>query len=252
MTRVRPLGTRHDGSRLMIAAAVAAVLAGGACHPAARLDTRPSGPDGPVAVEVPGAPSVHADLYGGGELGVVILAHGGSSTRASWAPQAGHLAAAGFHVLVVEAQAAADLAAGRETPCLYDEACLAKDVLSGVRYLRALGATSIALIGGSMGGAAAAQASVDAAPGQIQHLVLLAPAAIDAPERIQGVKLFIATREDANDSGPRLPGIQAQYDRAGEPKRLVVLEGSAHAQRVFETADATTVLKEIVQFLRTP
>ena len=98
---------------------------------------------------------------------------------------------------------------------------------------------------------AVAQASVEADRGEIQHLVLLAPAAIAAPDRIQGNKLFITTREDANAAGLRLPGIQAQYEKAPEPKRLVVLAGSAHAQRILLTADGDAVIRDILEFLRT-
>ena len=217
---------------LLTRKALAAVLVSVACRPAAQGINPDSQPARRISIDVRDASPLQADLYGAGGRGVVMFAHGGYSTRLSWAPQAKRIAGAGFRVLVVEARAAAELASGRETPCLYDERCLAKDVLAGVRYLRNLGVDSIALMGGSMGGGAVAQASVEAEPGQIQHTVLLAPATIAAPERIQGHKLFITTREDANAAGPRLPGIRAQFERALEPKRLVVLEGAAHAQRI--------------------
>jgi pimeloyl-ACP methyl ester carboxylesterase len=231
--------------------ALAAVLVSVACRPAAQGINPESQPARRISIDVREASPLQADLYGAGGRGVVMFAHGGYSTRLSWAPQAKRIAGAGFRVLVVEARAAAELASGRETPCLYDERCLAKDVLASVRYLRTLGVDSIALMGGSMGGGAVAQASVEAEPGQIQHIVLLAPATIAAPERIQGHKLFIMTREDANAAGPRLPGIRAEFERALEPKRLVVLEGSAHAQRIFLTADGDAVMQDILAFLRT-
>ena len=34
-----------------------------------------------------------------------------------------------------------------------------------------------------------------------------------------------------------------------EPKRMVVLEGSAHAQQMFQTEDAERVMDEILAFL---
>jgi len=230
--------------------ALATVLVSVACRPAAQGINPESRPARPISIDVRGASPLQADLYGAGGRGVVMFAHGGYSTRLSWAPQAKRIAGAGFRVLVVEARAAAELASGRETPCLYDAGCLAKDVLAGVRYLRSLGVDSIALMGGSMGGGAVAQASVEAKPGQIQHVVLLAPATIATPERIQGHKLFITTREDANAAGPRLPGILAQFEKTLEPKRLVVLEGAAHAQRIFSTGDGDAVLQDILAFLR--
>ena len=42
-------------------------------------------------------------------------------------------------------------------------------------------------------------------------------------------------RDDANDAGLRLPRIRAQYEKSPDPKELVILEGSAHAQFIFET-----------------
>jgi pimeloyl-ACP methyl ester carboxylesterase len=138
------------------------VLVGAACHPRQTFVAE-SVPVRQASVDVPGSASIQADVYGTGGRGVVILAHGGRySSRSSWAPEARKIASAGFHVLVLETHAAADLAAGKETPCLYNEVCLAKDVRAGVRYLEALGVNRIALIGGSMGGAVVAQASVEA------------------------------------------------------------------------------------------
>jgi hypothetical protein len=64
--------------------------------------------------------------------------------------------------------------------------------------------------------------------------------------------LFIMARDDANDDGPRLPGLRAYYDKAPEPKELIVLDGSAHAQFLFETEHAERVMREIQRFLSAP
>ena len=75
-------------------------------------------------------------------------------------------------------------------------------------------------------------------PGEIDRVVLLAHGAYGPPEKLVGRKLFVVTREDANAAGLRLPRIQAQYDKAPEPKELIILEGSAHAQFVFQGISA--------------
>jgi pimeloyl-ACP methyl ester carboxylesterase len=207
-----------------------------------------------TAVSIPAADggTIAADVYGSGGRGVVLV-HGGRFDRTSWKPQAKELAAAGFRVVAIDLRAAVENRAGRETPCLYDAPCLAKDVLAAVGYLRGSGAKSISLVGGSLGGGAAAQAVVEAPAGAIDRLVLLAPMAIDHPERIQGRKLFVAARQDASGSGAlRLPGIQAQYDKAPKPKELLLLEGSAHAQFLFETGQGPRLMREIVRFLKAP
>jgi hypothetical protein len=57
---------------------------------------------------------------------------------------------------------------------------------------------------------------------------------------------------DADKGGPRLPGIRAQYLKAPEPKQLIVLDGNAHAQFLFQTDQADRVMDEIFRFLSAP
>jgi dienelactone hydrolase len=127
---------------------------------------------------------------------------------------------------------------------------MAVDVLSAVRWLRGTGVTSVAVIGGSAGGGAAAQASVDAVSGEIDRIVLLAPMSIDAPERMKGRKLFVASRDDLGpDDKPRLPIIQDQYTRARDPKQFVILDGADHGQRIFAGPQGDRLMREILRFL---
>ncbi len=197
--------------------------------------------------------NVRGQLYGTGSRGVVIVAHGGYSTAERWVPQARTLADGGFHVLVFDTRAGVELKqTGKETDCLYDPTCMAVDVLAAVRYLRQNGAAMVSVIGGSAGGGAAAQASVDAQPGEIDRLVLLAPMAIKTPEKMTGRRLFITARDDRNDAGLRLPGIQDQFARAPEPKAFLLLDGSAHGQFIFDTPEGELLMREILRFLSAP
>ena len=126
------------------------------------------------------------------------------------------------------------------------------DVLAAIDYLRQSGTSQVAVVGASFGGWAAARAAVRA-PGAIDRLVLLAASSVDDAERLSGRKLFIVSREDFSGGGAlRLPEIQAQYERAPEPKELVILEGSAHAQYLFETDQAERLWRVIMQFLTEP
>lgn len=77
------------------------------------------------------------------------------------------------------------------------------DVLAAVRHLRQTGATTISIVGGSMGGGAAAAASVEADPGEIDRLVLLGSEAGSSPEKLRGRKLFIPARDDTTASGAK-------------------------------------------------
>jgi pimeloyl-ACP methyl ester carboxylesterase len=68
-------------------------------------------------------------------------------------------------------------------------------------------------------------------------------------DKLKSPALFIVARDDRSGDGPRLPRIQAQYEKAPEPKKLVVLEGSAHAQYLFDTDQAERVMGEILRWL---
>ena len=61
--------------------------------------------------------------------------------------------------------------------------------------------------------------------------------------------LEIVARDDANDEGPRLPRIRAWFDKVPQPKELIVLDGSAHAQFLFQTDQADRVMQEVFRFL---
>ncbi len=204
----------------------------------------------PVSFPTPDGGVVYADLYGEGERGVV-LAHGGRFDKASWTPQAQALAKAGFRVLALDFRGYGhSRGPGMADPL---SAPLHLDVLAAVRYLRTAGATSVSVIGASMGGSAAADASIAAEPGEIDRLVLLAGIGSGPPEQLQGRKLFIVARDDTRGDGVvRLVQIREQFERAPEPKELLLLDGSAHAQFLFETNQSERLLREILRFLSEP
>jgi len=191
---------------------------------------------------------IYADLYGKGDRGVV-LAHGARFNKESWKKQAETLAAAGFRVLAIDFRGyGKSRGPGQADPL---SAPLPFDVLAAVRYLRKTGARTVSVVGASMGGGAAADASIAAAPGEIGRLVLLAAWASGPPEKLKGRKLFIVSRDDVGDI-PRLPKIRAQYERAPKPKELVILDGSVHAQFIFQTDQGKRLMREILRFLSAP
>jgi pimeloyl-ACP methyl ester carboxylesterase len=160
---------------------------------------------------------VHADVYGRGDRGLV-LAHGGRFNKESWKEQAPAFLNAGFCVLAINFR----------------------------------GAKTVSIVGASFGGEVAADTSIDAEPGEIDRLVLLAAWTDRPPEKIKGRKLFIVARDDANDEGPRLPKIRANFEKASGPKELLILDGSAHAQFLFATDQRDRLLREILHFLAQP
>lgn len=207
-----------------------------------------SAPDGPpTTVQFPTSDNgiIHGHLYGAGSHGVV-LAHGGRFNKESWATQARILARAGLRVLAIDFRGYGSSTGPRQEDAF--AAPLHLDVLAAVRYLRESGSDRISAIGGSLGGGAAAGAAA-MQPGSLDRLVLLGSTPDGPPEALTLPKLYIATRDDASGSGPRLPGLQAHYDRAPQPKELILLDGSAHAQFMFETAHADRIMREILRFL---
>ena len=199
-----------------------------------------------VSFPTPDSGVVVADVYGAGNRGVV-LAHGGRFNKASWEPQARAIAAAGFRVVAIDFRGRSESRAGRAGPDGVHH-----DVLGAVRYLRGNGATSVSVVGASFGGGAASDAAA-VAPGEIDRLVLLAHSPIDHPERVGGRKLFIIASGDTTASGvPRLVQIREHYERSSAPKELVVLDGTAHAQFLFQTDQGDRVMREILRFLSAP
>jgi pimeloyl-ACP methyl ester carboxylesterase len=189
---------------------------------------------------------IFADTYGQGDRAVVLV-HGGQFNKESWAKQARTLAAANFRVLAIDLRGyGKSRGPGDSDPM---GAPLHLDVLAAVRYLRKLGAKSVSIVGASMGGSAAGDASIASQPGEIDRIVFLGAAPNEPADKLKSASLFIVARDDASDDGPRLPGIRQQYEKAPKPKELIVVDGSAHAQFLFQTDQSDRVMREILRFL---
>jgi pimeloyl-ACP methyl ester carboxylesterase len=190
-----------------------------------------------------------ADLYGQGAR-AVVLAHGGRFNKESWREQAQDLVSKGFRILAIDFRGFGCSTGPGQSD--FDTAPFAQDVLAAVRYMKANGAKTVSVVGGSFGGSAAGDASVQSAPGEIDRIVLLGAAPNLLAEKLKSRALFIVARDDSNSSGLRLPGILAQYERSPQPKELIILDGSAHAQFLFQTDQGSRVMQAIVRFLSTP
>ncbi len=194
----------------------------GSRQPAADID-----PQSQVLATTDGG-RIHADVHGTGSL-AVVLAHGGRFDKASWHAQARLLARHGIRAIAPDFRGYGDSTGpGDEQPL---SAPLHFDLQAAVDHARAHGAARVAIIGASMGGAAAAEL-VAAQPQQVQCLVLLGAEIAVAPESLTLPKLVIVTRDDASGAGPRLPRILRAFERMPEPRQLRILEGSAHAQAI--------------------
>ena len=212
----------------------------------ALLFVRGAGAQNAVSFPTEDGGLVYADIYGEGDRGIV-LAHGGRFNKESWEKQAHVLASAGFRVLALDFRGyGKSRGPGDSAPM---SAPLHLDVLAAVCYLRKMGAKTVSVVGGSMGGGAAGDASIASQPGEIDRVVFLGAYPNGPADKLKCTSLFIVARDDANEDGPRLPRIREQYERAPQPKALIILDGSAHAQFLFQTDQGERVMREIVQFL---
>lgn len=191
-----------------------------------------------------------ANVYGNGPR-AVVLAHGGRFQKESWRDQARALVENGFEALAIDFRGFGCSTGPGQAD--FDNAPFEKDVLAAVHYLKQHGAKTVAVVGGSFGGGAAGDASIQSrAVRDIDRIVFLGTAPNLSAEKLKSRSLFIVARDDANDAGLRLPGIRVQYEKAPQPKRLIVLDGSAHAQFLFQTESAGRVMREILDFLKAP
>lgn len=179
---------------------------------------------------------IHANLYGEGKR-AVVLAHGAVFNKESWEQQAKRLSSEGLQVLAIDFRGYGASGGGSS-----DNRAL--DVLAAARYLREHGAESVSVVGASMGGYAAAEASLLSKPGEIDRLVLLAaPSGVDS-KKLKGDKLFIVAGGD-----PLADAVRRSYEQARQPKQLEVLPGSAHAQHIFKTPEGAALEQLLVDFL---
>lgn len=181
---------------------------------------------------------IHALLYGSGDH-AVVLAHGMVFDKESWARLVPRLVEADLQVLAIDFRGYGLSKPGSHGKNLY------LDIIAAVSYLKEHGATRVSVLGASMGGGAAERAATFAGPGEIDRLILLAPAAIPKPEQIYANHILYITTE----GDPSVDRTRQQYEHAPEPKSLEILPGDAHAQHIFKTEQSEALVEVIVEAL---
>ena len=180
---------------------------------------------------------VYANLYGEGDH-AVVLAHGAIFNKESWDALSRRLAGSGYQALAIDFRGYGKSKPGTQGRALH------LDVLAAIDYLHRSGVARVSVIGGSMGGGAAAQAAAQSKPGSIDRLILLAHSPIREPDRLTGDKLFVVSKSDGIRGR-----VEQQFAQAPEPKKLVLLDGSAHAQHIFKTTQSDELTRLILEWL---
>lgn len=226
-----PERIHRKAARAFIAAAVVMAglmpLAGCSAEDGFELVTFPTADGG----------KIQGALFKASDTKAVIFAHGAVFDKESWYPQAKRLQEAGVTALPMDFRGYGNSKAD-------DIADKHLDVLGAVAYLELQGYTDIAVVGGSMGGAAVLRALAASESKAIAKAVLLAPAGGEPIASESIAKLFIVAE------GDRLAGaVQRLYDASADPKMLHIYTGDAHAQHLFNTEHADDLTNRIVDFL---
>ncbi len=181
---------------------------------------------------------IHADYYPAGTQSVV-LGHGAVFNKESWRELANQLAANNIGVLAIDFRGYGKSTSGDRPADRFE------DMLAALQFLKQQGYKDISILGASMGGGIAGKTAAQIEKGILSHLILLSPAPIAKPEEMRANKiLYIASTGEGG-----IASIKAQFQRAPEPKRLKLLNGNAHAQHIFKTAEKKALTDIIVQFL---
>lgn len=169
----------------------------------------------------------------------VLLAHGAVFNKESWGDFEQRLLQENYTVLAIDFRGYNKSTQGDKAQALYE------DILAGVNFLRGQeNISKVTVLGASMGGAAAAKASVYSLPDAIDQLILLSPAQVFKPERLKGHVLFISSKKEY-----LAQSIQSAFKKAPDQKKLVLVNGKAHAQHIFKTPQATELTNIILDFL---
>jgi pimeloyl-ACP methyl ester carboxylesterase len=182
---------------------------------------------------------------GSGPRGVV-LAHQGASNLCIWLPYARSLAAQGYRVLVFDHRGFGS--SGRASYWRRLNR-VDYDVLGAIRLIRARGATSVVLAGGSLGGAAVLSAAALATPPVNGVISLASPSeyvlidVLGAVASLHVPALFIAAQLDAEFA----EAARMLYDRcASTDKQLAITAGAVHGIPLVRDPQVRALVDEFI------
>jgi len=182
---------------------------------------------------------------GSGPRGVV-LAHQGASNLCIWLPYARSLATKGYRVLVFDHRGFGS--SGRASHWRRQNR-VDYDVLGAIRLIRARGARSVVIAGGSLGGAAVLSAAALATPSVNGVISLASPSQYGLIDVFGAVAafhvpaLFLAAQLDGE-----FPDVaQMLYDRcASADKQLAITPGAVHGIRLLRDPQVHALVDDFI------
>lgn len=181
--------------------------------------------------------TIEGSLFEGRKDLVVIFAHGAVFNKESWYFLCKKLQSKGVTSLSIDFRGYGNSKNGSSDNKAYD-------ILGAVSYLKSKGFKNIALVGGSMGGAAILNALELKTDDALKKVVLLSPAS-DIGISSNGIeKLFIVSEDEG-----LFARVKTAFDSSVQPKQLKIYEGSFHAQHMFKSDYANELTQLIIDFL---
>ena len=190
-------------------------------------------------------------LFGAGTT-AVVLSHMLPADQLSWFEFAERLADQGYLVLTYDFRGYCPGGVGGCSEGERDISAIWQDVLGASDLVRSRGATSVALVGASMGGTASLVAGAQEGAGVDVIVTLSAPIAIeglvaDPPvlQRVSANKLFIAGVGDASAAA----SAEELYATAPPPKRVEIVPADDHGTDLLTGAQGEVVRRLIETYL---
>jgi dipeptidyl aminopeptidase/acylaminoacyl peptidase len=189
-------------------------------------------------------------LYGAGPT-AVILSNMGDNDPAPWEAFAPQLADQGYIVLTYRFRYPTNSANIDSSTVNHT----LDDLRAAIAFVREQGATTLVLVGASLGGMATAKAAASEKPAAM--VIMASP--VDLPDfgfrveerelqAITAPKLFIGSEDDHNVP---LAATKKMYDLSPDPKTLHTYPGSAHGVRLFKTEHGPDLTQLLITFITT-
>jgi hypothetical protein len=197
-----------------------------------------------VAFEAGDGVRLTGRLFGEGSVGVVLAHMGrGGDTQADFCLLARSLAERGYLALTYNRRGVCSSSAQECSKGFDDYASSWKDVVGAAAFVRSRGATSLVLIGASIGAMASLHAAVSH---QVEPVALIEIGGVNHASgydfsrkqlrELAGAKLFISSDDDIYGGAE---AAREWYGWAEEPKRLEILAGSEHGTDMLRSGEPT-------------
>lgn len=180
---------------------------------------------------------IEASFFKGGQDLVVIFAHGAIFNKESWYFMAERLQKESIPSLSLDFRGYGNSKKGST-----DKRSL--DILGAIDYLKERGFKKIAIVGGSMGGAAILNALDMKTDAVIEKVVLLAPAGGIGIASKSIKKLIVVSKDER-----LFTRVNTIYNESNQPKELKVYPGAFHAQHMFKSEYRDELTNFIIDFL---